>query len=60
MNDLIGSIAAGLYSALTGFALAAQALAGILPHQASLALSALLACVAFWAGRISAGKLRAK
>lgn len=60
MNDIISSVAAGLYSAFTAFALAAQGLAGVWPHQASIVVSAGLAAGAFWLGRATARGLRVK
>lgn len=60
MNDLIGGIAAGVYSAFTGFALSAQGLAGALPHQASVVVSVGVAAISFWLGRASARVLRLK
>ena len=52
MLDFIGTIASAIYTAFTAFALTAQALAPILPWQASVAVSGVLAgivAVSTWA-----------
>lgn len=45
MLDFIVSMASAIYGALNGFAVSVQALAGILPWHASLALSIIVAVV---------------
>lgn len=60
MNDLIAGIAGGLYSAATGFALAFQYVAALWPHQAALAVSAVVAVASFYLGRVSVRVMRPK
>ena len=60
MNDLIAGISGGIYSAATAFALTFQGVAGLWPHQASMAASALVAVASFYLGRLSVRIMRIK
>lgn len=46
MLEFIGTLASAIYAAFTAFVLAAQALAPVLPWQASIVLSGLFAGIA--------------
>lgn len=60
MNETIAGLVGGIYSAATGASLAIQALAGVWPHQASLAASAAVAITSFYLGRLSVRWMRFK
>lgn len=50
MMELVGSIAAAVYAALSAFVVTVQVLAPLLPWQASVALSGVAAAIAALAG----------